>query len=276
MLKVAITNENRKIDITGGIYFGLVSPPPNRELCSAMFECRDYLNDYTQWVVKGMPASYDNSLNWLATSTTKPDFDKLRLLIGTKKDGEAKKKIFFAKKLINILEKEMKFATSKITSVTIETTNPKINTTGVQYFLLTGPSVWMLNPQTLSFVTFVFKSCFFTSYAIIKKHEEIATVEDIKKYFLEVYTTPDVSKINLNSNYTRSYVNLFLDNINFFIEKFNDIFISEPVQERFPPTTYSVHSNWGIMSLFGGSATNIKNLNNRYKKAMEDYKKEKE
>lgn len=276
MLTVAINGMAQMRVSNGALNFGLVTAQPERQLCSCMFECRDYMNDYLSWVSKGRNLTGNNSdsLTWLANVNVDPDFDKLRLLMGCKKDNDLKERIFFAKKILNILEKEMGVSTSKITSVKIKTTNPKVELENTQWFLVTGPAEWMLYSQTLSFVTFIFKSCFFTKNDIINKHKEIKSLKDVKEYFADVL---EINKNNTyNSPYVSNYIKLFLDTIDFFIKDFNKIFLPGKVEERFIKTETSVHSSWGIMHLFSGNAIGNKNLLIRYNAARDNYKKEKE
>jgi hypothetical protein len=276
MLTVSVKG-TKNINVSSDISFGLVSAPPERELCSGMFSCRDYLNDYLQLVSKGLLEAKGGT-TCLCTSKTEPDLKKLRLLIATKLDSNIKKKLFFAKKIINIIEKELKFnKTSKITTVKMEISNPNFEKGKYQFFLVTGPEEWLYSPQTLSFVTFIFKSCFYTELDLIKKHEEIAAVEDIKNYFKEVLSKASESENSYTaSSYTTGYVKIFLENIDFFISKFNKIFITGSLEERFPPHVYSVHSEWGVMSFFTRGSERQKNLHERYIIARDEFKKEKE
>lgn len=267
---VVSAKKSPNIGSTNEIFFGLVSKPPERILCTTMFSCRDYLNDYLLWVSKGMQLGYGGDLTWLAQSTTSPDLDRLRLLIGVRNTSDVKKKLFFAKKIISIFEKEIGFSTSsKITSIKLATTDSTKNENYL-FLLLTGPSEWMLTPQTLSMATFIFKSCFFTDYSIIEKYEDISTIEDIKKYFQDVYNTH--SNKSYRSSYVGAYVKIFSNKIDFITENFNKMFLPVELEKRFPTKYTAVHNDWGILHfLEKGDPTNME-LNNRYKEAISNFK----
>jgi len=147
LVKHDIYSENHK---GGDIVFALVSSPANgRKQIMSFEQCKAYLHDAAMDHVVGTSHYLGKEKAALI------DMDKLRLLIGTddiasKELKEFKERLFNAKRIINLLEKEAGWDLSKIASVDHDCYSKGV-------WLLTGPKEWMSTPHMLSLVTLVIR-----------------------------------------------------------------------------------------------------------------------
>ena len=215
--------------VSNMISFGLVSAPPERTLCSKLFSCRDYLNDYLSYAIRtGV------HLNPYSNSTLPPDMNKLRLVI--RFVSKKKNNILLAKKVLNIIEKELGFAPSKIATCTFSENN-----TSESKMLVTGPGEWMRYSNTLSFVTYIFKSCYcLDDKEFIEKHSNMSSIDDVIFFYKDGVGIGDPT-------YNSSYADSFVTHLPQLIKKFNLLFPDAPVEERYPKA-YNTHNPWGIMA----------------------------
>lgn len=217
------------------ISFGLVSSPPERTLCSKLFSCRDYLNDYLSYTIRA-----GVRLNPYSNSALPPDMAKLRLVM--RFTPKKKSNILLAKKILNIIEKELGFAPSKIATCTFSE-----NTMSESKMLVTGPGEWMRYSTTLSFVTYIFKSCYYVDdKEFIEKYSNMSSIDDVLSFYRE-----GISLGVGDPTYNSSYADFFVTHLLQLIKKFNLLFPDAPVEERYPKS-YNTHSPWGIMAYLRG------------------------
>jgi len=264
--KKLITIEGINDSYHGGnaVYFALVSSPENgRKQATSFMTCRDFLNDSIRSYVNegntGGCSMYHYSRN--APIDTK----KMRLLIYTSRSGQKAKvdkvdevtrsKVFSCKATINIYEDLAGWERSKITTVN----HTKV---GKQAWLLTGSGNWMLASNLLSMVTLIMR------IAVNRGPLNTEGLESLKKNFEKI--------ADRTSNWSDSYyLYQCYNKFEIIMKHWKEIF-SENIKDNYPDGAYkhSFHGCGGIVSLCT-FATNIGEIDKKFKKICEEYNKNK-
>lgn len=232
--------------IGGDVNFSLVSSPKDgRKQIMGFMGCKAYIHDAAQSHVLGTRdygSHYDKNRNPLM------DMNKLRLLVGTNpKTGilkEYKKKLFAAKRMLNLFEEAAGWKPSKITSI-----NHSAIDEGV--WLITGPKQWMRSPQMLSMVTLIIRAAV-RNGPVDPKNEEEAT-ELLKRW-----------ATNSKRNYSeRCYLATCWDKLFLIAKNYKSLFDGLTIEQRYNSGKIGSHSN-GIVNWCSGKA-GLDELNKRIK-----------
>ena len=124
------------------MHYAFVSnPAEGRKQCTSTMTCREYVNS----------SVYKSVNNLTGTDLPPVDFTRLRLLMARDPNDLAKfkSKLFNAKAVLNLYERNAGWKPSTITTVN--------HSAYKNAWLLTGPQQWMSQPQLLSMATFIMR-----------------------------------------------------------------------------------------------------------------------
>jgi hypothetical protein len=250
-VKALNTSDPYKTSTGGDVGFSLASSPKDgRRQVLGFMSCKAFVHDVvTEFIVKGQRSVCGT---YRKENNPPVDMNKLRLLVATsEKDIDVfKKKLFAAKKMLNIFEEAAGWKKSKITTVDHETLGEKV-------WLITGPKQWMASPHMISFVTLIIR------IATRKGPVKVKTKEDVLNQLKE---WAEGSRYSSDVNYVQNcWQKLFP-----LVENFDEIFKGLTPEQCYGPGRVGMHSN-GIAYL-GQYKCGCEQLNKRLKEVCEEKK----
>lgn len=235
--------------VAGDVGFSLVSNPKDgRRQVMGFMLCKAYVHDAVQSHVLG---TRDYGGRYQKGENPPIDMDKLRLLVGTNRtdiDGY-KKRLFAAKRMLNLFEKAAGWNLSKVVTVEHSTIDKGI-------WLITGPKQWMHSPQMLSMVMLIIRVAIRNGPVDPKNEKE--AIDLLKKW------------ADSRASYGDSgYLFATWDKLFLIAKNYKNLFGGLTVEQRYDSGKIGSHSN-GIANWCLGKA-GLDELNERLKKLCDKH-----
>jgi len=254
---------------SGDIHFAFMSSPENgRKQCHKWLMCRDFMSDILRAHVNE-DTNYDFSSHYIFGENPPIDFNKLRLLIGSRFPNQGsetrnqqavddfKERVFSAKRIINLYEDMAGWDKSKITTVHHSVREKKV-------WLLTGPKEWMTAPHLVSMITLIMRIS--VNYGPLKVTKE----KDLKKCWMTLLKghkeESDSGIFTLDMDIAEYLANCEAK-FPLLMKNYDKIFSDSIRQDIFSPDLENYHVGSGINSLCNYE-TALGELNERAKKHL--------
>lgn len=224
--------------LTSRIVFSLVSSPSEgRVQISQLLECRGYVCEMAG------AAAYGKRLDFpMMTREADVDLDKLRLLVASnfRKQDEFKKRLFKAKKFINVLEKYAGWKNSKIATVENDAFSEDM-------WLITGPKEWMSAPGLLSAFMLILRGI--TSDRADKI--EFKGTKDIEKVFKGLAKSLPRNSYGTIMGTDGSDFDSLIGKFKAILKNHESIFKGTVLQDRYIEGIHGLHSNGAVALCLG-------------------------
>jgi hypothetical protein len=259
--------------VSNKIKFALMAKSKSvRKQVAKFCTCRDYISDILRARAHGK--SFSGFYKHDPKGEFAVDMSRLRLLVGrddldAKEEKDFRRKIFSAKRLINLYENEGGWSKSSVIT-TIKFKENEDTGRKTSAWLLTGPKEWLAYSQLVSMITLIFR--------IASNHGPIEFNDNnsAEKWFYKLILKQQANRADKIYRYdsdVASYLPHCWDKFYMIATEYDKIF-TQPMEEAYP-LTGEVHASGGVYHLCSFN-TNNKVLDGNMKKVYEKYSKARE